>query len=164
MDKKITFNCMFLECGRKFETQDILKKHEERRHPDYFKDRYPEDNKNKNVSEKKSKNILQDLENKIKVIENTSISQKANLKNLENDDDNNNIELQTSVELNMEEGLQELDNYNATEILADDSDEEENDYITDEMLMIGGKYADYEEVDEVNFLIFLFLLNFFRLI
>jgi hypothetical protein len=170
MDKNILYACMFLECGRKFETQDLLKKHEERRHPDYFKDRYPEDNKIKNQQEKKSKNILEDLENKIKVIENDSIFQQVKVKTKadkinkdkqnDNEYDNNiskidtNLEIksQTSVEFNIEEGLEELDNYKANEILADDDDldEEENDYITDEMLMIGGKYADYEEVDEVK--------------
>jgi hypothetical protein len=172
MDKNILYACMFLECGRKFETQDLLKIHEERRHPDYFKDRYPEDNKIKNQQGKKSKNILEDLENKIKVIENDSIFQQVKTKTKEkankiviekdnfndnyndNDINNNNIELrlQTSVEINIEEGLEGLDNYKANEILADDDDldEEENDFITDDMLMIGGKYADYEEVDEVK--------------
>lgn len=134
MERMITFDCMFLECGRKFTTEDLLEDHVKRRHPDYYKDRYAYKLKeNSEPQIKKSNKILDDLENKIKEIENNTI--------ILNNNDDDEIDLH----------IPNMDNLELYNEEADDREEseDENDVITDEMLLIGGKYFQYEDVDEV---------------
>lgn len=138
MERMITFNCMFLECGRKFNTEDTLEDHVKRRHPDYYKDRYAYNLKeNSETQNKKSNKILDELENKIKEIENNTI--------LLTENEDNEIDMVIPNIDNLELYKDEAEN-------KEDLEEEENDVITDEMLLIGGKYLDYEEVDEVGFI------------
>jgi len=131
MEKMITFDCMFLECGRKFNTEDLLESHVKRRHPDSYKDRYPNKiNENSDKIEKKNPNkILSELENKIKEIENNKI-----------------LINETEEEIKLD--LPHLELY-GDETESDNETEDNNDTITDEMLLIGGKYFQYEEIDEV---------------
>jgi len=134
MERMITFDCMFLECGRKFNTEDLLEDHVKRRHPDYYKDRYAYKLKeNQDTQNKKSNKILEDLENKIKEIENNTIL-------LSQTTDN-------EIDLNIP-NMENLDLYNDQNESGEDS-EDDYDVITDEMLLIGGKYFQYEDVDEV---------------
>jgi hypothetical protein len=129
---------MFLECGRKFNTEDTLEDHVKRRHPDYYKDRYAYNLKeNSETQNKKSNKILDELENKIKEIENNTI--------LLTENEDNEIDMVIPNIDNLELYKDEAEN-------KEDLEEEENDVITDEMLLIGGKYLDYEEVDEVGFI------------
>ena len=146
MERIITFNCMFLECGRKFNTEDTLEDHVKRKHPDYYKDRYAYNLKeNSETQNKKSNKILDQLENKIKEIENKTI--------LLTKYEDNEIYMAIPNIDNLELYKDEAEN-------KEDLEEEDNDVITDEMLLIGGKYLDYEEVDEVGF-IFNKLTKFF---
>jgi len=137
---------MFLECGRKFNTEDTLEDHVKRKHPDYYKDRYAYNLKeNSETQNKKSNKILDQLENKIKEIENKTI--------LLTKYEDNEIYMAIPNIDNLELYKDEAEN-------KEDLEEEDNDVITDEMLLIGGKYLDYEEVDEVGF-IFNKLTKFF---
>lgn len=132
----ITFDCMFLECGRKFNNEDLLEEHVKRRHPDYYKDRYSYKLKENSNSEKRQNNILNELENKIKEIENNTIL-------LNEGDDGNEIKLNLP-------NLDDLELYNDENDFQKDDSEDNDDIITDEMLLIGGKYFQFEEVDEVK--------------
>ncbi len=134
MDQMITFACMFLECGRKFHTDDLLEEHVKRRHPDYYKDRYAYKLKeNSHTQNKKSNKILDDLENKLKEMENKSILLNEN----EDSELDLNIPNMDMLELYNEDGEDK------------ENSEDDNNEITDEMLLIGGKYIRYEDIDEV---------------
>lgn len=136
---------MFLECGRKFNTEDLLEEHVKRRHPDYYKDRYAYKlSKNTESQNKKSNKFLDDLENKIKEIEDNTI--------LLNENEGNELDLDIPNMQNLEIDNEDCENKDQL------AEEEDNDVITDEMLLIGGKYFDYKEIDEVNFAFFIIIL------
>jgi hypothetical protein len=143
---------MFLECGRKFNTEDLLEEHVKRRHPDYYKDRYAYKIKGESTIEKRNpKKILDDLENKIKEIENNAIV-------IDGADDPNEIKLNLPDMKHLE--LYNEDNDYENENEKDES--EDNDFvITDEMLLIGGKYSHYDELDEVMFIPLFIIKSYF---
>lgn len=159
MERNITFNCMFLECGRKFNTEDLLEDHVKRRHPDYYKDRYAYKFKeNSETQKKKSNKLLNELETKIKEIEDNTIL-------LNENDGENEIDLTIPNMENLELDHEDAEN-------KEELEEDNNDVISDEMLLIGGKFFQYEDVDEVknnlNFKIKMkfkfFLFNIFYII
>lgn len=140
MEGAITFDCLFLECGRKFFTDDLLLDHVRRRHPEYYKDRY-EIKRNRepiNSNQKNSNKILDDLDKKIKEIEKNNILQNVKIQDEE-----------IKLNINNIENLDDLALYNEDGELGQDLEKANNDTITDEMLLIGGKYFNYEEIDEV---------------
>lgn len=146
-----TYSCEEKGCGRKFESVDKLMDHYKRRHKNLYE---------KHLSGKKpddkSKKLLDELYDKINDIE----------KNAENliDYDDIEKEVEKTIIFN-EENINFKEETNSMKSKSNSmslttsenfSNQNQNQkkvtVITDEMIGVGSKYADYDEIDEVNFL------------
>lgn len=143
-----TYQCEEFHCGRKFDKKEELIEHCKRRHPDFYKKASSENNTNTSFYKNnmnKTQNLLRDLEDKISQIEqhNRTASQILNYDIQDDESLYINVEgVKNDIFINESEKMKST--------MSSTFYKNHVFMITDEMIGIGTKYSDYDEIEELD--------------